>query len=282
MLEKTHSHHSTEHHHQRRPSTDSDPLEPLEQALASPDQETAEEREARHSIYRTQTGHTSITSSASRPPDYEVHFSSADDDQPDAFNPVNPKNWPLWKRAWVIFGVSYSTWVVVLYSTSYTASIEGLMIAFDEPSSTVVTLGVTTYLLGLAVGSLIVAPMSELYGRRWVYLICMFCFTLLVIPAALATSLAEIMVVRFFGAVFGAAMVSNSPGTIVDISDEEYRALCMSLWSIAPLSWLGNPIPLFQVFVAFCFGLVPYLRLLLFVFLPLSLTLGFCCLCFSF
>jgi MFS family permease len=35
---------------------------------------------------------------------------------------------------------------------------------------------------------------------------------------------------------FGAAMVSNSPGTIVDISSEEYRALCMSLWSIAPLN----------------------------------------------
>jgi len=31
-------------------------------------------------------------------------------------------------------------------------------------------------------------------------------------------------------------MVSNSPGTIVDISTEEYRALCMSLWSIAPLN----------------------------------------------
>lgn len=31
-------------------------------------------------------------------------------------------------------------------------------------------------------------------------------------------------------------MVSNSPGTIVDISDDEYRALCMSLWSIAPLN----------------------------------------------
>jgi MFS family permease len=44
------------------------------------------------------------------------------------------------------------------------------------------------------------------------------------------------LIVRFFGAVFGAAMVSNSPGTIVDISDEEYRALCMSLWSIAPLN----------------------------------------------
>jgi len=31
-------------------------------------------------------------------------------------------------------------------------------------------------------------------------------------------------------------MVANSPGTIADISDDEYRALCMSLWSIAPLN----------------------------------------------
>lgn len=31
-------------------------------------------------------------------------------------------------------------------------------------------------------------------------------------------------------------MVSNSPGSVVDLSDEEHRALTMSLWSIAPLN----------------------------------------------
>jgi MFS family permease len=31
-------------------------------------------------------------------------------------------------------------------------------------------------------------------------------------------------------------MVSNSPGTVVDIASEEYRALCMSLFSIAPMN----------------------------------------------
>jgi len=39
-----------------------------------------------------------------------------------------------------------------------------------------------------------------------------------------------------YSALFGAALVSNSPGTVVDISDEEHRALTMSLWSIAPLN----------------------------------------------
>jgi len=37
-------------------------------------------------------------------------------------------------------------------------------------------------------------------------------------------------------ALFGAAMVSNSPGTVVDIVNQKYLALAMSLWSIAPLN----------------------------------------------
>ncbi|KAH7029117.1 major facilitator superfamily domain-containing protein [Microdochium trichocladiopsis] len=171
---------------------------------------------------------TSIGSSASRPPDFEVVFE--DDDN------YNPKQWSLWYRTWVVISISFTTWVVVFYSTAYTAAIPGLMDEFGAASPTVVTLGVTTYLLGLAAGSLLVAPASELYGRRPVYIICMACFTLLVIPCCLATSLTEIIVVRFFCAVFGSVMVSNSAGTVVDISTEEYRALVMSLWSIAPMN----------------------------------------------
>jgi MFS family permease len=151
--------------------------------------ETEAERAAREPITRTRTG-TSIGSTASRPPDFEVTF--ADDD------PENPRNWSLWYRGWVIFVVSFSTWVIVLYSTSYTASIPGLVEEFNT-TTPVATLGVTTYLLGLAVGTLIVAPASELYGRKPVYVVCLFCSTLLIIPCGLATSLTEIIVVRFFG-----------------------------------------------------------------------------------
>ncbi|RYP41919.1 hypothetical protein DL767_000656 [Monosporascus sp. MG133] len=203
-----------------RASDGNDPLSPLELALSSRSQGFPDATQVRTT--------TSIGSSASRPPDFEVVF---DDDDPE-----NPRNWPLWYRAWMIFAISYTTWVVVLYSTSYTASIPGMLEEFNTTNTTVATLGITTYLLGLAAGSLLVAPASELIGRRPVYVVCMICFTLLVIPCCLATSLAEIIVVRFFGAVFGAAMAANSAGTVVDVSTEEYRALAMSLWSIAPMN----------------------------------------------
>jgi len=133
----------------------------------------------------------SVGSAGARPPEFEVVFE--DDDA------ENPRNFSLKYKAWVIFSVSYSTWVIVLYSTSYTASIPGLMKEFNVSSTPVATLGLTTYLLGLAAGSLVVAPLSELYGRRPVYLICLTIATLLVLPCCLATSLAEIVVVRFFG-----------------------------------------------------------------------------------
>ncbi|KAK4192237.1 major facilitator superfamily domain-containing protein [Podospora australis] len=143
---------------------------------------------------------------------------------------------PLWYRTYIIITVSYATWVVVLYSTSYTATITGIMDEFAITSRPVATLGLTTYLLGLAAGSVIVAPLSELYGRRPVYLFCLAIFVLLIIPCGLADSLVELIVIRFLGALFGSAMISNAPGTVVDISKHEYLALCMSLWSIAPLN----------------------------------------------
>ncbi|GAP90861.1 putative major facilitator superfamily transporter [Rosellinia necatrix] len=198
-----------------RPSEDSVALAPLDHAISPALQE----------VIQIQTV-TSVGSSVYRPHEFEVDF--GDDD--------NPREWSILYRAWLTFAISYSTWIVVLYSTTYTSSIPGLVEEFHVTSQTITTLGVTTYLLGLGLGSLIWAPVSELYGRKPVYLACMTIFTLLILPACLATSLTEILVIRFFGALFGAALIANSAGTVVDISTEENRALVLSLWSIAPLN----------------------------------------------
>ena len=37
-------------------------------------------------------------------------------------------------------------------------------------------------------------------------------------------------------AFFASAFIANSPGSVVDVTTEENRALAMSLWSIAPLN----------------------------------------------
>jgi MFS family permease len=111
---------------------------------------------------------------------------------------------------------------------------------FHIKSEAIPTLGVTSYLFGLALGSLFLAPISETYGRKPVYVIAMFFFIIFVIPCARATGIAEIIAIRFFGAVAGSAMIANAPGTVGDIIGDEFRALAFSIWSIGPLNGPGQ------------------------------------------
>ena len=224
-------------------SDNSDPLSPLERAL-TPNLYTEDEQTAYQSITHTKTG-ASVATTGSRNPSFEVDFTDND--------PDDPKNWPLWYRGVTIASVSYATWTVVLYSTSYTASMPGMMKEFHVTSQPIATLGITTYLVGLAVGSLILAPLSEQWGRRPVYLASLAFFCLMVLPCALAKNLPMILVIRFLGYVLklpnalfslltifsacaGAAMISNSPGSVADIVTENYRALAFSIWSIGPMN----------------------------------------------
>lgn len=169
---------------------------------------------------------TSISTNMTTDPRFEVDFEEGED----------PREWNMWVKAMVMFFMSYSTLVVVMYSTSYTSGIPGMMKTFEIESKTLVVLGITTYLLGLAIGSIILAPLSEMYGRRPVYLIAVFAFVVLVIPCGLAQDLPSILVVRFFGAIAGSAMISNAPGTVSDIVSDDYRALAFSVWSIGPMN----------------------------------------------
>lgn len=130
-------------------------------------------------------------------------------------DPANPMNWTLAYKSLVIAIVSYNTWVVyvvtvlphdpvltdrssIYASTSFLSGMPGMKQTFHVQQDELITLGVTVYLLGLAAGCLVLAPMSEVYGRRPIFLSSMFCFTLLTLPCALASSLKGILTVRFF------------------------------------------------------------------------------------
>lgn len=181
----------TSHSNSSHDTINSDPLSPLERAL-TPDLETDAEHLARPELTYTRTG-ASIATTGSRLPSFEVDFGAEDLD--------DPKNWPMWKKGLSIGAVSFGTWTIVLYSTSYTTSMPGMMADFHVSSEPVATLGVTVYLVGLAVGSLILAPLSEMYGRRPVYAGSLCFFSLMILPCALAHSLPMVLVFRFLGSV---------------------------------------------------------------------------------
>lgn len=185
-------------------------------------------RTTRPSISREISRYTTHGTTYTSDPSFEVDF---DDDSNE-----NPRNWSGLYKSFVVFAISFSTLVVVVYSTSYTATFVPMSLELGVTDSTIPTLGVTTYLLGLAVGSLILAPISETYGRRPVYLAALLCFFILVLPGAIAKDITTIVVLRFFAALAGSACIANAPGTIGDIVSDDKRALVFSVWSIGPMN----------------------------------------------
>ena len=82
-----------------------------------------------------------------------------------------------------------------------------MMKEFDIPHKTRVALGLTTYQIGLALGPLLLAPMSELFGRRPVYQVSMGLFSILILPACFAKKLETILVSRFFAYVVSPSLI---------------------------------------------------------------------------
>ena len=80
----------------------------------------------------------SIGTNGTNNPDFEVDW----DDEKD---PMNPRNWPMWYKGFTIFSISWSTWCIVVYSTSYTTGLGQMQHDFEISSEPLVTLGVTTY-----------------------------------------------------------------------------------------------------------------------------------------
>lgn len=178
-------------------------------------------------LKHTTTGAT-LGSVATNDPNFEVDWTDDND-------PENPRNWSMAYKAFVVFVMSYATTVTVLYSTSYTVTVGKLEKVFDVGHLTAL-LGLTTYLIGMAAGSTVLAPLSEMYGRRPVYIFSTAMFVILILPCALAKNIEALLIPRFFGAFAAASLVSNAPGSINDIVVEEYRALAFSIWAIGPLN----------------------------------------------
>jgi len=64
----------------------------------------------------------------------------------------------------------------------------------------------TGFVIMLGIGPLILAPLSETFGRRPLYLICFSVFTLIQIPTALSKNLPLLIVLRTVAGFFGSKL----------------------------------------------------------------------------
>jgi multidrug resistance protein len=87
----------------------------------------------------------------------------------------------------------------------------------------------------LGVGPLILAPLSETFGRRVLYLSCFTAFSLLQIPSALTPNIETLIFVRTLAGFFGSVSIANGGGTISDMCGPGERASIFGWYLLGPL-----------------------------------------------
>jgi MFS family permease len=179
-------------------------------------------------------------------------------------------------RKWAIAILqSLSTFAVTFASSVYVGGIEGIKQCFDV-SGEVATLGLSLFVLGFAVGPLIWAPLSELYGRRSIFVISYTAYTAFNVAAACAPNITALLVLRFFASAFGSSSMTNAGGVITDMFSKAERGLATALFATAP--FLGPALGrrwFFSSMLPF-FAIVAIVRLLMLpVFLQVLLLVVF-------
>ncbi len=130
---------------------------------------------------------------------YSVESRSIDFEEDD---PENPRAWSPSKKLMNVGIIAFMAILSPLASSMFTPGIS--QIAEDLGASTQEVIATTTgFVIMLGLGPLILAPLSETFGRRQVYIWCFSIFTLLQIPTALSPNVAFLIVCRTMAGAFG-------------------------------------------------------------------------------
>jgi multidrug resistance protein len=109
------------------------------------------------------------------------------------------------------------------------------MVEFHNTSSILSSLIVCVYNLGLAVGPLILAPMSEMYGRLMPYHVTNVLFTLFTLGCALSPNLPALIIFRMLAGMEASAVLNIGGATVADMFIQEERGFAMAVWTFGPL-----------------------------------------------
>ncbi|KAF2737472.1 MFS general substrate transporter [Polyplosphaeria fusca] len=148
-------------------------------------------------------------------------------------DPDNPYNWPMWRRIYQSIVPGFFGFAVTFGTSVYTPALPDIMKEFNVSRTAALT-GLTVYVLGLAFGPVLSAPLSETHGRRIVYLTSIPLFMLFILGAGFSQSFASLVICRFFAGLLGAPTLAVGGGTGADIWPPHNRAAITSIFLAAP------------------------------------------------
>lgn len=155
---------------------------------------------------------------------------SFDEDGDDA----NPREWPLRRKYFQVAQISLLAFICPMASSVFAPAVSEIAEDLQAPSQFVLG-GQTGFVCMLGIGPLFLAPMSETFGRRNLFIMNLVAFTLMQVPTALINNVEGFIIVRAIAGFFGSVGVANGGGSIFDLFETHERAPVLGIYLIAPL-----------------------------------------------
>lgn len=154
-------------------------------------------------------------------------------DSPDSQE--NPRNWSKRHRWAVTTLVSSYTFLSPLASSMIAPALPLLSEEFGVTSSVRESLMLSTFVLAYAFGPLVLAPLTEMFGRRVVLQTTNVMFIAFNLGCGASQNATQLTVLRFFAGLGGSAPLAVGGGTIADLFEPAERGSAMGMYSLAPL-----------------------------------------------
>ncbi|APA07137.1 hypothetical protein sscle_02g019070 [Sclerotinia sclerotiorum 1980 UF-70] len=168
-------------------------------------------------------------------------------------DPENPLNWASWRKWSIVLSLTIANFSCLWVASGYSPAIPNFQQKFGT-SAEVATLPLVIYVLGLGFGPMLLAPLSEYYGRTPVYLANFFITTLLLLGTALVDNLPGFVVLRFITGFFASASITNIGGTIADMFHHEHTGMPLAIYTITSAGGSASGVFVFS-FIAQLHGL---------------------------
>lgn len=156
---------------------------------------------------------------------------AADWNGPD--DPDNAQNWPFWKKVYHVFAIGMIAFATTSGSSLISPAAPLIAIDFGV-SRTAALLSITVYVVGLATGPMIAAPISENYGRNVVYKCTGLIFMLFLIGAGFTDSFGGLLVCRLLAGMAGGPVLAVGAGSNADMFPLHQRAVATSFFIMMP------------------------------------------------
>lgn len=122
-----------------------------------------------------------------------------------------------------------------LGSSLFTPGVADVMIDFQSDNIYLAAFVVSVYVLGYCFGPLVIAPLSELYGRVPLYHMCNLLYTIFTVACAVAPGMASLVTFRFLAGVAGSCPLTLGAGSIADMVSPQNRGAAMGAWAMGSL-----------------------------------------------